>query len=132
IAERAITKLVLAGKGITAHLNGTLTDVLVSMERSGVDISVILPIATKPTQVEGITNWSKTIQSERIISFGSIHPEYNGWKDEIKRMLDNGIRGVKFHPDYQDFFVNDEKMFPIYEGLFDAGMIVVFHAGLDI
>jgi len=30
-----------------------------------------------------------------------------------------GLKGIKFHPDYQKFFVDDKKMFPIYETAFD-------------
>jgi len=43
-----------------------------------------------------------------------------------------GLKGIKFHPDYQKFFVDDKKMFPIYETAFGLGLIVVFHAGVDI
>ena len=34
--------------GITASTNGTLEGLLASMERTGVDMSVIMPVATKP------------------------------------------------------------------------------------
>jgi len=39
---------------------------------------------------------------------------------------------VKFHPDYQDFFVDEPRMLPIYRALAAAGLIVLFHAGVDI
>ena len=29
--------------------------------------------------------------------------------------LTAGIKGVKFHNEYQNFFVDDEKAFPLYE-----------------
>ena len=47
-------------------------------------------------------------------------------------MVDHGIKGVKFHPNYQDFSVDDPKLFPLYEGLFEAGLITLFHAGVDL
>ena len=43
-----------------------------------------------------------------------------------------GIKGVKFHPDYQMFFVDEERMFPLYRQMADAGLIAFFHAGVDI
>ena len=42
-----------------------------------------------------------------------------------------GLRGVKFHPDYQEFFVNDPQVFPVYEAAAALGLPVAFHAGRD-
>jgi predicted TIM-barrel fold metal-dependent hydrolase len=39
---------------------------------------------------------------------------------------------VKFHPDYQDFYVDDEKAVPLYEEIARAGLIILFHAGIDV
>ena len=42
-----------------------------------------------------------------------------------------GIKGIKLHPEYQQFFVDDEKMKPIYKKISQLGLIVLFHAGED-
>ena len=47
--------------GITAATNGTLEGLLASMEDSGVDMSVIMPVATKPAQMESINAYAKEI-----------------------------------------------------------------------
>ena len=39
---------------------------------------------------------------------------------------------MKFHPEYQDFFVDEPKLFPIYEALVKSGLIMLFHAGVDL
>jgi len=44
---------------------------------------------------------------------------------------EHGLKGIKFHPDYQKFFVDDKKMFQFMNS-FWTGLIVVFHAGVDI
>jgi len=93
------------------------------MKRAGISKSVVLSIATKPTQTENINNWSAEIQDEEIIAFGSIHPDYENWKAELFRIKNMGLKGIKFHPDYQKFFVDDKKMFPIYETAFGLGLI---------
>ena len=51
---------------------------------------------------------------------------------ERKMLKEAGIKGVKFHPEYQGFFVDDEKIFPIYETLFKEDFIIIFHAGVDL
>jgi len=115
-----------------ACLNGTASDLKSSMKKAGISISVNQPISTKPSQVQSINNWIKEIQNHEIISFGTIHPQYEDFKSEIKRLKEWGINGVKLHPDYQKFHPDDETVFPIYECLCENGMITLFHAGVDI
>lgn len=123
----------LAGAaGIKPFLKGTLTDLKESMTHAGIDCCVIQNIATKPSQTPIINEWAAKVQGSGIVSFGSIHPDYPHWKEELNRIKDFGIKGLKFHPDYQSFFIDDEKMFKIYEKIFELGLIILFHAGLDI
>lgn len=131
IAKKAIP--ILAKKAnIPAHTDGTITDLKRSMEESDVDISVIQPIATKPMQTPIINSWIKTIKDSNIIPFGTIHPEYKDWKEEINNLISFGIKGIKFHPDYQKFYVDDSKLFNIYEEIFKNNLIILFHGGIDI
>ncbi|MGI6776659.1 MAG: amidohydrolase family protein [Acetivibrionales bacterium] len=131
LALRAVSSLA-ERSGINPRLDGTVEDIRKSMEISGVGKSVVLPIATKPTQTEKINEWAFNIQGGGVIAFGSVHPYYTGWEKELKRIKEMGLKGVKFHPDYQQFFVDEKKMFPIYELAFELGLIVVFHAGVDL
>lgn len=131
IAKKAIAVLTKKG-GIPAYTDGTVSDLIRSMDESHTDISIIQPIATKPKQTEVINRWAVSIQDKRIIPFGTIHPEYPDWKKEIRYLASCGIKGIKFHPDYQEFFVDDPKLFPIYEEVFSNNMIALFHAGIDI
>jgi len=39
---------------------------------------------------------------------------------------------VKFHPEYQCFFADEDRMKPIYRKISQLGLITVFHAGQDI
>jgi predicted TIM-barrel fold metal-dependent hydrolase len=132
LAKRAIARLESTAK-IKASFDGTIKGLQSSMKEAGIKISVIQSIATKPAQTETINNWSAAVESnEHIIAFGTIHPDYINWKKEIRRIKDLGLRGIKYHPDYQDFFVDEKRMFPVYEEIFKLGLIVLFHAGVDI
>jgi hypothetical protein len=46
-------------------------------------------------------------------------------------LVSSGVKGIKFHPEYQDFYIGEPRYFPLYEALQSSGMIVVFHAGKD-
>ncbi len=132
LAARAVKAL--AGRsGETAFLDGTASGLQESMRRSGVAVSVTQPVSTKASQVPVINTFAVELgRRSGLVNFGSLYPEYDGNAAEIRRLKAAGIKGVKFHPDYQDFFVDDERLFPLYRQLADAGLIVLFHAGVDI
>lgn len=73
LADGAVKVLQQKG-GIAVHLGGRISSLLESMDRLGVEKSVVCSIATKPSQFEPILAWSKKIRSERIIPFPSLPP----------------------------------------------------------
>jgi len=131
LAVKAVASLSEKG-GIPAMLDGTLSDLKRSMKVNRITASVVFNIATKPSQAAKINDWAALTQDECIIPFGSIHPHCGDWENELKRIKELGLKGIKFHPEYQDFYVDDEAMFPIYELAFELGLVIAFHAGEDI
>lgn len=130
LAGRAIGKL--SGKAkIPAYLDGTVGALERSMSKAGIDFSIVQNIATKPSQTTAINDWAASICSDKIHSFGTVHPDFAGWKNEIPRIRALGMKGIKFHPDYQGFFADDPRMFPLYDRVFETGLIALFHAGSD-
>lgn len=131
LAEKAIS--ILSGRsGVRPRLNGTVGNIRESMLKYKIDCSVVVPIVTKPGQTQKINDWSCEIQDESIVAFGSIHPDYPQWKDELKRIEELGLKGIKLHPDYQQFYVDEDRILPIYEEAFELGLIVLLHSGVDI
>ncbi len=131
LAPIAVEKL-KAAAGVPHFSDGTKQGLLDSMHRAGVDLSVCQHIATKPEQTQKINQWAIEIQSDKILSFGTIHPNYLEWEQEIDFLSEYGIKGIKFHPDYQNFCVDEMRMYPLYEKIFSKGMILLFHAGVDL
>ncbi len=131
IAGNAVTRLEKQA-GIQSVAGGTATALRAHMKQAGVDISVVLPVATKPSQVPAINRWAVEERDESLVFFGAVHPDDPEFEVAVHFLVENGIKGVKFHPDYQRFYPDETRMFPLYELLRDAGLIVVFHAGIDI
>ncbi|MGN0542609.1 MAG: amidohydrolase family protein [Acutalibacteraceae bacterium] len=133
IAERAMVQL-RRRSGITRPFHSGSPDSLLDLQRkSGVDYSVVLNIATNPRQQKSVNDFAISLcQTEGFIPFGSVHPDSPDALTELERLKENGIKGVKLHPDYQDFYADDEKMLPIYEKIGSLNMITVFHCGTDI
>ncbi|MEM2990526.1 MAG: amidohydrolase family protein [Halobacteria archaeon] len=142
VASKAIENL-SAIYGAKCFSDGTVSGLLTNMAESGVDVSIIQPVSTDPRQVVSINTWVSGLSQIRpredghcdaspIIGFGTIHPKFEGYRDEVWRMKELGIRGVKFQPSFQEFYPDDERMFPVYEEIVKAGMVILFHAGDEI
>lgn len=133
IASRAVTGLAAGSGGLIPQTDGTLNSLKEEMNKDGVDISVVLSIATNPKQQTNVNNFAIEInRDERVIAFGSIHPDAPDALEELERIKEAGLKGVKLHPEYQCFFVDDEKMKPIYKKISELGLITMLHAGQDI
>ncbi|MDO4650395.1 MAG: amidohydrolase family protein, partial [Eubacteriales bacterium] len=132
IAEKTIATLEKTG-GVPAHRNGTVSSLLESMERSGVDISVVLPVATSPRQVPTINRVSYELNRKNNLYFsGAIHPDcedVEGILDEIKA---HGLFGIKLHPDYQGVYFNDDRYLRILTEAAKRDLYILTHAGRDV
>lgn len=131
IARFAIPALEREG-GIKAYLDGTVTALLASMDRAGIEQSVLCSIATRPEQFAPILAWSMAIRSERIEPFPSLHPADPELLDHLQMVHDQGFKGVKMHSYYQDYDLDDPTLDPLYDRMSELGTILVIHAGYDI
>jgi hypothetical protein len=131
IAQRAIASFKENVPHAKPYTNGTIDGLNRSMQQHHVTKSVLLPIATKPGQVATINTNCAALRTENCIPFGTLHPDLDRFESEIMTLQSNAIQGIKLHPEYQSFYVNDTKLFPLYEALAASKLIVVFHAGKD-
>jgi predicted TIM-barrel fold metal-dependent hydrolase len=65
-----------------------------------------------------------------FIGFGSVDP-HKGERavEEVQRIAELGLRGVKLHPSLQAFAPEDERYWPVYERCAQLGLIALFHTG---
>lgn len=129
LAERAIAKL-SEGTYPPVH-DGTVSGLLKNMDEWNIDISVVQPVITKLSQVKKTNEWVGSICSDRIVGFGGIYPHADDYKRDIDFVADLGLKGLKFHAEYQNFVLDDERMLKIYEYALNRGLILLHHAGFD-
>lgn len=130
IAERTLEHLAAIAK-MPYYTMGTVRDTLRHMDASGVSIGVVQHIATKPGQQKTINNFAAAICGERLLCFGTVHPDAEDALDELHRIRELGLYGVKLHPDYQNFHVDDMRMAPIYETAQNLKLPILMHTGYD-
>lgn len=115
------------------HTDATLDGLAASSRRSGMDLSLVLPIATSPKPSQTINNFAaQADQYPGLRSFGTVHPENPDWEAELERVAALGLRGIKLHPEYQGFFVDDPACRAVVKRAASLGLWVIFHAGADI
>ncbi len=131
IAPMAIQALEKKGN-VKAYLDGTVDDLLSSMDRAGIERSVVCSIATRPEQFHPILNWSQSIKSERIIPLPSVHPRDPEAMAHLLEIKDQGFIGLKMHPYYQDFFLDDPELLDLYRRISELDLLLVMHTGYDI
>ena len=116
--------------------DGTLNGLLDSMKKFGVNKSVILPVATKTSQVEKINSYAaqmnEKFSAQGIIYFACIHPDFENYRAELSRVKSLGLKGIKIHPIYQGVNLDDKKFLQILYRAAELDLIVITHAGLDI
>jgi uncharacterized protein len=132
LAARAMKALLAEAPGIKAYLDGTVADLLRSMDKAGIEKSVVCCIATKPDQFEPILRWCMAIRSDRLIPFPSVHPADPAGVAGVRRIRAEGFAGIKLHPFYQDFCADEDRMFDLYEETIHQGLLLVMHTGYDI
>ena len=117
IAHKAVDHL-NSFYSITCSGDGTIANLLERESEAGLEKCVVLCAATAPAQVIPANNYAISLQREhpdQVIAFGTVHPGYDNWESELARIKAAGIRGIKLHPDFQSFWLDDPRLLPIFE-----------------
>ena len=109
----------------------TVSTLLRFMRKNRIDASVICAVATRPEQVSSINDWLFSVRQKKIRAFAALHPDYPLWKAELKR-IKRFADGVKFQPEFQNFYIDEKRVFPVYEVLQEFKLPVLFHCGEEL
>lgn len=116
--------------GVPVPGMGTVSDLKETMQRSGVWQSVVLPLAPLPKHVTPTNDFFlEAAGGNGLIPFGAIHPFQPDIEEELDRLLEAGVRGVKAVPFLQVFYPDDPKCDCLYEAVLERDMVLLFHAG---
>ena len=130
IAARAVEGI---GKfyDLPMEYNGTVSQMLEKSRETGITHSVVFSVATTPHQVESINSFiaAEVEKHDNLVGLGAVHPESPDQKADIDRIVSLGLRGVKLHPDFQGFDINDPRCMKIYELCLERGLTVLIHMG---
>lgn len=129
---RAAVAAIGRAAGIVPDFDGTRDALLGRLREAGCDGALNCPIATKPEQVRSINNWAAAANEWPVLSLGTIHPDFPQPAAEIERIHSLGLLGLKLHPEYQTFTLDDPRLDPVWESCAGLGLPVLVHAGEDV
>ena len=132
LAPRAVQSLAERAH-IVPHTDGTSCATTQRvMREGGVDRFVCLNIAvararrrTSTILRSPFSPSRRRSRSARYIRTRRAH--WTSWRRRPRR----ASAASKFHNEYQDFYVDDKRAFPLYERCAEYGMIMLFHGGAD-
>lgn len=111
--------------------NGTIASLLELEKRAGVSKCLVHSVATTPGQVQKINDFiieSQNQYPDQLIGFATMHPDFPNIEREVERVIKAGLRGIKLHPDFQKFMIDEDRACKIYEAA-EGRLVMLFHIG---
>lgn len=112
--------------------DGTVADMQKREKEAGVTHCIVFSVATTVKQVQSINNFIATeVEKSKgfMTGLGTLHPDSTDVEGDIEHLMSLGLKGVKFHPDFQGFAIDEQRCFKIYEICEEKGLPVLFHTG---
>lgn len=101
-----------------------------SGKKIGVKKYLVCSTATSKEQTESINNFikAKCDRHSEFFGFGTLHPKMDNMEEEVERIISMGLHGIKIHPDFQKFNIDDNQAYKIYE-LIENRIPILIHMG---
>lgn len=129
IAEKA-TLNVGAFYDVPMKYIGCCEALLSSGSAAGITGYWVHSVATTPSQIRSINDFiaQQCAIHPEFIGWGSLHPDAEDIEAEVEYLISLGLHGVKIHPDFQRFNIDDKKALTMYECI--AGRLpLLVHTG---
>jgi len=116
---------------IPMSLDGKISTLLEYGQRAEIDHFIVQSVATTPKQVSSINNFiavSVEQSGGKFTGLGTLHPDSEDIEADVDEIISLGLKGVKLHPDIQQFKIDDYRMLKIYE-LCEGRLPLLVHTG---
>lgn len=108
--------------------DGTKSGLLATMERAGIDRAITLGVANVPAQIEPSNRFAGSLGDDRLIGFGSVHADADP-QETLDSIARHGLKGVKVHPIFQGYAIDDPGILPVFDAFQETGTVVIMHVG---
>lgn len=115
--------------GLDAVGDGTVSGLLRTIDAAGIEMACTLAIANEARHVQRTNEFIGGVDRSRFIPVGTVHTGLSV-DQNLRSLADNGIRAVKFHPNFQQISLGDPALRDIFMGLAEQGIPVLAHVGV--
>ncbi len=113
--------------GLQRFGDGTVDQAADALAAAGIDRGICLGVADRPERLEAANRFVGSLDPERFVGFGSVHPGRSP-EENVSSLRENGLKGVKVHPLFQGYALDDRDLWNVFEAL--AGeFVAVIHVG---
>lgn len=112
--------------------SGTVENMMQMGGAAGIDHFVVQSVATTPKQVKSINEFiAQTVSkySDYLTGLGTLHPDSEDIKGDVEHLIELGLKGVKLHPDIQQFECDNDRCMEIYRHCEENGLVLLMHTG---
>lgn len=117
---------------LNMSLDGTTSGLIADGRKVGVAHYLVHSVATKPSQVRSINEFiSGEVKAHpgMFTGFGTLHPDSTDLEGDFRHLLEQGLKGVKLHPDFQRFALDGEQAFAIGRVVSKSPVQLLIHCG---
>jgi predicted TIM-barrel fold metal-dependent hydrolase len=116
------------------NANGTADRLLRLMDECGIDQAVCFaPFAhqVQGTGLDPVAWLADELKSRpRLHGFGTVDVRRRDIREQVRRIADFGFRGIKVHPNAQEFDMLGEAALELYGAAQDENLFLTFHSGV--
>ena len=117
-----------------AREDGTVEALKIFMDKCGIDKAVCFaPFSSYFNSLgESPSRWmyEQIKNDDRLLAFGTIDFTKDNLKEQTEEIYQMGLSGIKMHPAFQKFKVDDERACEVYEVAEKRGLPISFHTGI--
>lgn len=113
-------------------LDGTVEGLVKDGEKIGTVHYLVHSVATAPKQVKSINEFIFGEIKDRpdlFTGFGTLRPNSDDIEGDVDYLFNLGLKGIKLHPDFQQFALNEKKSFKIAEVADKYNLPMLIHCG---
>lgn len=131
IAERATESIGSFYEFEKMQCSATTKNLISKEDKIEAGMTLVCSSAVTKGQVDVINGFiAKECKKEsRFLGFAALHPETENKEEVLDFAEENNLRGVKLHPDFQKFNIDDEGAYDMYRAIAKRGLPVLFHMG---
>ncbi len=132
IAAKAVTGIETFYEADPFPGNGTVPDLIRLGGENGVDRFIVQSVATSAHQVRSINEFIASRVSQypdKLTGLGTLFPGSPTLREDYEHLRSLGLRGIKLHPDFQGFKIDDYRCLEIYEMCERDNFPILMHTG---